>query len=219
MALAVRFDDAGRRRRSISSFLISSKVIGALAAPRYAAAARRAVRPRPRAADRRRRCGGRSRSTIARSRISSIGLPRESRLVDDRVVPGSRSAPFTQIARRLCARASRSCCSARPPTGVSGWISYSFSRNRYADRVTGESFYGDFDQRHTLQHVRLVPEVRPGQLQRQGAGRQQRAGARVLSATSTGSSSSRSRATRCGCRFTRASISAPTGRSTGRAAA
>ncbi len=35
-------------------------------------------------------------------------------------------------------------------TGLSGWVSYSFSRNRYADRVTGESFYGEFDQRHTF---------------------------------------------------------------------
>ena len=34
--------------------------------------------------------------------------------------------------------------------GLSGWASYSFSRNRYTDRLTGESFFGDFDQRHTF---------------------------------------------------------------------
>jgi hypothetical protein len=34
--------------------------------------------------------------------------------------------------------------------GVSGWISYSFSRTSYHDKYTGEQFYGDYDQRHTF---------------------------------------------------------------------
>ena len=73
----------------------------------------------------------------------------QSRLVNDRVVPGSRSAPFTQsldgFARGIEVLAQR-----KAATGLSGWVSYSFSRNRYANQVTGESFYGESDQRHTF---------------------------------------------------------------------
>lgn len=38
----------------------------------------------------------------------------------------------------------------RAPRGLSGWLSYSYGVSRYDDRLTGESFDGDFDQRHTL---------------------------------------------------------------------
>jgi len=34
--------------------------------------------------------------------------------------------------------------------GLSGWASYVFGRLRYEDTLSGESFWGDFDQRHTL---------------------------------------------------------------------
>ena len=34
--------------------------------------------------------------------------------------------------------------------GVSGWLSYAFGRNRYRDTVSGETFWGDADQRHTM---------------------------------------------------------------------
>jgi outer membrane cobalamin receptor len=37
--------------------------------------------------------------------------------------------------------------------GISGWISYAYGRSRYDDRFTGESFWGDFDQRHTVNIV------------------------------------------------------------------
>jgi hypothetical protein len=40
--------------------------------------------------------------------------------------------------------------SRRAPTGVNGWIAYTYSHTRYHDGTTGESFDGDFDQRHTL---------------------------------------------------------------------
>jgi hypothetical protein len=72
-----------------------------------------------------------------------------SRLVNDRVVPGSRFARFTQSLDGF-ARGVEVLVQRKAPTGMSGWLSYSFSRNRYLDRVTGESFYGDFDQRHTF---------------------------------------------------------------------
>jgi len=35
-------------------------------------------------------------------------------------------------------------------TGVSGWLSYAYARNRYHDTVSGETFWGDYDQRHTV---------------------------------------------------------------------
>jgi len=35
-------------------------------------------------------------------------------------------------------------------SGISGWVSYSYGRNRYRDVVTGEWFWGDLDQRHTF---------------------------------------------------------------------
>jgi hypothetical protein len=38
----------------------------------------------------------------------------------------------------------------RSSSGISGWVSYSLGFNRYHDRTTGESFDGDFDQRHTF---------------------------------------------------------------------
>jgi hypothetical protein len=38
----------------------------------------------------------------------------------------------------------------RTPNGMSGSVSYSLGFNRYHDHTTGESFWGDFDQRHTL---------------------------------------------------------------------
>ena len=34
--------------------------------------------------------------------------------------------------------------------GLSGWVSYAFGHTRYDDRVTRERFWGDYDQRHTL---------------------------------------------------------------------
>jgi hypothetical protein len=38
----------------------------------------------------------------------------------------------------------------KAPTGFVGWLSYGWSHTRYDDRGTGESFDGDFDQRHTV---------------------------------------------------------------------
>ena len=73
----------------------------------------------------------------------------QSRLVNDRVIPGSRSARFTQSLDGF-ARGVEIMLQRKASTGLSGWLSYSLGRNRYSDRVTGESFYGEFDQRHTF---------------------------------------------------------------------
>lgn len=34
--------------------------------------------------------------------------------------------------------------------GVGGWLSYSYGVNRYKDHISGERFWGDYDQRHTF---------------------------------------------------------------------
>ena len=36
------------------------------------------------------------------------------------------------------------------PNGFSGWFAYALSYTRFEDQTTGEMFWGDFDQRHTL---------------------------------------------------------------------
>jgi hypothetical protein len=36
---------------------------------------------------------------------------------------------------------------------IAGWITYAYSRARHTDRNTGETFWSDFDQRHTLNMV------------------------------------------------------------------
>jgi hypothetical protein len=38
----------------------------------------------------------------------------------------------------------------RSPNGLSGWISYALGFNHYRDRTTGDAFWGDYDQRHTV---------------------------------------------------------------------
>jgi outer membrane cobalamin receptor len=38
----------------------------------------------------------------------------------------------------------------RSTSGLTGWFAYSYGVNRYTDRRTGETFDGDFDQRHTV---------------------------------------------------------------------
>ncbi|HEX7778261.1 MAG TPA: TonB-dependent receptor [Vicinamibacterales bacterium] len=38
----------------------------------------------------------------------------------------------------------------RSNSGLTGWLAYTYGVNRYTDRRTGETFDGDFDQRHTI---------------------------------------------------------------------
>lgn len=63
--------------------------------------------------------------------------------------------PFDRLARyesRLegHARGAELLVQRRDPNGLSGWVAYAWARSRYRDPVTGESFAGDYDQRHTL---------------------------------------------------------------------
>jgi TonB dependent receptor-like, beta-barrel/Carboxypeptidase regulatory-like domain len=74
----------------------------------------------------------------------------ETRVVGGRAVRGIASAKYENrldgFARGVELMVQRTVAGA----GVSGWLSYAYSRNRYRDTVTGETFWGDFDQRHTM---------------------------------------------------------------------
>ncbi len=57
-------------------------------------------------------------------------------------------------------------------TGLSGWAGYAFSRLRYENAGTGESFWANADQRHTLTlygHYRLSPRTSVGAKYRYGS--------------------------------------------------
>jgi hypothetical protein len=74
----------------------------------------------------------------------------ETRVVNGRVVRGSPSATYENrldgYARGIEFLVQR----APSGTGFSGWLAYAYGRNRYRDTVSGEEFWGDADQRHTL---------------------------------------------------------------------
>jgi hypothetical protein len=72
----------------------------------------------------------------------------ETRLLGGRVVRGSDTARY---ANRLegYARGVEVLLQRRTPNGLSGWVSYAYGRNRYRDTLSGETFWGDLDQRHT----------------------------------------------------------------------
>ena len=73
----------------------------------------------------------------------------DTRLVGGRVIRGDATADYEN---RLdgYARGVELVLQRSAPQGFSGWFSYAFGRNRYTDTVTGESYWGDLDQRHTL---------------------------------------------------------------------
>jgi TonB-dependent receptor-like protein/carboxypeptidase family protein len=73
----------------------------------------------------------------------------ETRVVDGRLVRGSTAARYES---RLdgYARGVEILVQRLDTSGISGWISYAYGRNRYTDVVSGEAFWGDLDQRHTI---------------------------------------------------------------------
>ncbi len=73
----------------------------------------------------------------------------EPRLVAGRPVPASATSRWdTRLESR--ARGVEALVHRRAPTGVSGWIAYTYGHVRDRDVVTGERFDGDHDQRHAL---------------------------------------------------------------------
>jgi hypothetical protein len=79
-----------------------------------------------------------------------VRLPNsELHLADDRLVPISRTSRWVNAVDGY-ARGVELLFQRRSSSGLSGWLSYAFGVNRYHDHTTGESFDGDFDQRHTI---------------------------------------------------------------------
>jgi hypothetical protein len=73
----------------------------------------------------------------------------ELRVENDRLVPESRTSRWVNALDGY-ARGVELLFQRRSSSGLSGWLSYAYSINRYHDYTNGESFDGDFDQRHTV---------------------------------------------------------------------
>lgn len=73
----------------------------------------------------------------------------ETRLAGSRVIVGDQRAAFEQRSDGV-ARGVEVLVQRRHPNGLSGWISYAYGRHRRHDTVSGERYWADLDQRHTL---------------------------------------------------------------------
>jgi outer membrane cobalamin receptor len=73
----------------------------------------------------------------------------DTRLAGGRVVRGSLTAPFAHLARGH-ARGVELLVQRSSPTSLSGWVSYAYGKNRYRDTGADVTYWGDLDQRHTL---------------------------------------------------------------------
>jgi hypothetical protein len=73
---------------------------------------------------------------------------------EDRAVNGVRVAgtPFPTLASRLngTARGVDFLLQRRATRGLTGWVAYTWAHTTHDDKVTGEQFDGDYDQRHTI---------------------------------------------------------------------
>ena len=74
----------------------------------------------------------------------------ETRLIGSRVVRGVASTAYENRLDGHARGVELAIHRVAAGRGISGWISYGFGRNRYRDTVSGETFWGDFDQRHTM---------------------------------------------------------------------
>ncbi len=74
----------------------------------------------------------------------------ETRVADGRVVRRLAGAPYENRLEGFARGVEFSLHRIIPGAGFSGWFSYAYGRNRYRDTVSRESYWGDNDQRHTL---------------------------------------------------------------------
>jgi outer membrane cobalamin receptor len=74
----------------------------------------------------------------------------ETRLVGPRLVFASSLVPSWRNALSGSARGIEVTVQRADAARFSGWLGYLYARTRYDDGMTGESFWGDFDQRHTV---------------------------------------------------------------------
>ena len=96
----------------------------------------------------------------------------ETRLQDNHLVFASSLTPSWRNALAGSARGIEAVVERRGPARFSGSLGYSYGRQRYHDALTGESFWGDFDQRHTLTgygQFRVSPKMSLGAKMRFGS--------------------------------------------------
>jgi hypothetical protein len=74
----------------------------------------------------------------------------ETRIVDNRLVFASSLVPAWRNALSGTARGVELIVQRPDSARFSGWLGYSYGHFRYHDGVSGESFWSDFDQRHTF---------------------------------------------------------------------
>ena len=74
----------------------------------------------------------------------------ETRVSGTRVIRGTASARYENRLDGFARGVELAVQRAAAGRGVSGWLSYAVARNRYRDTASGETFWGDSDQRHTL---------------------------------------------------------------------
>jgi hypothetical protein len=86
----------------------------------------------------------------------------ETRTVGNRLTFASSLEPSWQNALSGSARGVELILQRRDAARLSGWVGYSYGRLRYDDAARGESFWSDFDQRHTFTgygQFRLSPQT------------------------------------------------------------
>src|SRR5687767_145708 len=71
------------------------------------------------------------------------------RLANGRIVPGFADVPWVN-AWRGRARGIEALVRRDAAGGLSGWVGYAYGRHRYTQSETGETFWANADQRHTL---------------------------------------------------------------------
>src|SRR5262249_32413801 len=97
----------------------------------------------------------------------------ESRLVDDQLLLASSLVPAWRNALEGRSRGIELLLQRRAASGLCGWISYAYGRARDTDASNGESFWGDFDERHTINafaEERLSPRTSVSAKLRVGSG-------------------------------------------------
>lgn len=72
----------------------------------------------------------------------------EPRLVNNKLVTGT--LPVWRNTLAGTSRGAEFVLQRKAVTGLVGWVSYGYGHTRYNDTLSGESFDGDFDQRHTV---------------------------------------------------------------------
>ena len=104
----------------------------------------------------------------------------ETRLVDGRLRARLRGGAVREPRSTASSRGVEVMLQRLDSSGFSGWISYSYGRNRYRDVVTGESLLGRSRSAPHAEPLRALSAVAAHQRQRQAARRQQLSGARLL---------------------------------------